>query len=166
MSGSLPRLLRRTARGLALAVRAPSDAWLVARMLAWRTVLPPLKYLLPLPRLVQFIEARPAGGERRPEREERIAELAKRVFNGGTSDDDCLELSLVTYRYLAVSGAHPRLVIGIRRDGRPASGHAWVTVDEMPVHDSPSRLTEFESLLTFESGLRPYASEEVRDAGG
>jgi hypothetical protein len=117
-------------------------------MVAWRTVLPALKYLLPLPRLVQLMDARPAAGRRQPEREERIAELAQRVFNGSTSDDYCLERSLVTYRYLALSGAHPLLVVGIRRNGL-ASGHAWVTVDDAPVHDSPSLLTEFESLLTF-----------------
>jgi hypothetical protein len=159
------RSLRRAVRGLALTIKTPTDGWLVARMVAWRTVLPVLKYIMPLPRLVQFIDAAPAGGRRRFDREERIAQLAKLVFNGSRSDDECLELSLVTYRYLAMSGARPRLVIGIRKNGRPAGGHAWVTVDGAPVHDSPARLGEFESLLTFASGARQYASE-VPDAGG
>jgi len=126
-------------------------------MLAWRAILPGLKYLVPLPRLVDLMDARPRGGPRRPDHEQRIATLAERVFDHGRSSEDCLELSLVTYRYLAAAGADPRLVIAIRNDGRLARGHAWVTVDGVPVHDSPALLDDFASLVTFESGGRVHS---------
>jgi Transglutaminase-like superfamily len=135
-------------------------------MLAWRAILPMLKYLVPLPRLVRLMDARHAGGSRRPDREQRITSLAERVFDRRRSGQQCLELSLVTYRYLAAVGADPRLVIAIRNDGQLAGGHAWVTVDGVPVHDSPSLLDEFASVVTFESGARGHPSEVARDAEG
>ena len=164
MTGSLRRGSRRATRALALAVRAPSDGWLAARMLAWRMILPALKYLVPLPRLVDLMNARPRGA-RRPAREQRVATLAEQVFDRRRSSEDCLELSLVTYRYLAAAGADPRLVIAIRKDGRLARGHAWVTVDGVPVHDSPALLDDFASLVTFEAGGRVH-SEVAGDAKG
>jgi hypothetical protein len=135
-------------------------------MLAWRAILPVLKYLLPLQRLVGVMNARPTGRVSRPEREQRIASLAERVFDHRRSDQQCLELSLVTYRYLAAAGADPQLVIAIRNDGQLARGHAWVTVDGVPVHDSPSLLDEFESVVTFASGSRSQLSGVGHDAEG
>jgi Transglutaminase-like superfamily len=133
-------------------------------MLAWRAFLPALKYCLPLRRLVRLMDARPARGERCSEREQRVVALAERVFDVGRADDSCFELSLVTYRYLAAAGADPRLVIAIRSDG-DARGHAWVTVDGAPVHDSPALLEEFTSVITFEPGGPGGASGLVGDAG-
>jgi len=147
---------RRAIGGLALAVRSPADGWLAARMLAWRAILPALKHLLPLRRLVRLMNAGPVRGERRAGREQRVVALADRVFDGGSSGEGCLELSLVTYRYLTAAGADPRLVIAIRSDGAAAHGHAWVTVDGVPVHDSRSRLEEFASVITFDSGGRGH----------
>jgi Transglutaminase-like superfamily len=154
MIASARAFFRRATGGLALAIRAPADGWLAARMLAWRAILPALKHLLPLRRLVRLMDAGPARGERRAGRAQRVVAVADRVFDGGRSGDDCLELSLVTYRYLTAAGADPRLVIAIRNDGAAAHGHAWVTVEGVPVHDSPSRLEEFASVITFESGGR------------
>jgi hypothetical protein len=162
----LRRRLRRVARAVALAVHDPGDAWLAARMLAWRAILPVLKYLLPLRRLVGLMNTRATGRARRPEREQRITSLAERVFDHRRSGQQCLELSLVTYRYLGAAGADPRLVIAIRNDGQLARGHAWVTVDGAPVHDSPSLLDDFASVVTFESGGRAHPSEVARDAEG
>jgi hypothetical protein len=162
---SLRRTTRRVVRGLALSIRRPSDGWLVARMLTWRAILPVLKYLVPLPRLITVMHSRDARGARRPDREERVAMLAERVFDVGRASEECLELSLVLYRYLGETGADPRLVIAIRKDGDLARGHAWVTVDGVPVHDSPALLDDFVSVLTFDSDGRPR-SEVVTDAEG
>jgi hypothetical protein len=112
------------------------------------------------------MDAPPAGGTRRPDRAERIADLSQRVFNVFRIDDNCLDLSLVTYRYLGQAGADPRLVIAVRKDGRLTRGHAWVTVGGVPVHDSTERLEDFTSLMTFESGRHAYASEVEGDANG
>jgi hypothetical protein len=162
---SLRRTTRRVARSLALSIRRPQEGSLVVRMLAWRAILPVLKYLVPLPRLVRLMHVRPAVGARRLDREQRIARLAERVFDVGRPNDDCLELSLVSYRYLGQLGADPQLVIAIRKEGQPAPGHAWVTVDGVPVHDSPSLLDDFVSVVTFDSGGRTR-SEVVLDAEG
>ena len=135
-------------------------------MLAWRAILPVLKYLLPLRRLVGLMSARPTGRVRRPEREQQITSLVERVFNHRRSGEQCLELSLVTYRYLGAAGAGPKLVIATRNNGQLARGHAWVTVDGVPVHDSPSLLDEFESVVTFESGGGSQLSGVGHDAEG
>jgi hypothetical protein len=161
----LERTTRRVARGLALSIRRPRDGWLVLRMLAWRAILPVLKYIMPLPRLIAVMHPRHARGARRLDREERVAMLAERVFQVSRSSEDCLELSLVLYRYLGETGADPRLVIAIRKDGDLARGHAWVTVDGVPVHDSPLLLDDFVSVVTFDSDGRTR-SEVVTDAEG
>jgi hypothetical protein len=163
---ALRRTGRRAVRGLALTLRTPSDGWLVTRMLAWRATLPALKRLVPLPRLVELMDARPAGGPPRPDRAERIAELSQRVFNVFRIDDNCLDLSLVTYRYLGQAGADPRLVIAVRKDGQLTRGHAWVTVGGAPVHDSTELLDDFTSVMTFESGRDAHALEAEGDANG
>jgi hypothetical protein len=160
---SARHLARRVAGGLGLAARRPADGWLAARMLAWRAVLPALKYLIPLRRLVRLMEPRHVADERRPERERRVVAVAERAFDVGRLDDACFELSLVTYRYLTAAGADPQLVIAVRPDG-DARGHAWVTVDGAPVHDSPARLGEFASVVAFESGgrVRPASLVDAR----
>jgi hypothetical protein len=155
---------RRATGGLALAITSPAEGWLAARMLAWRAILPALKYLLPLRRLVRLMDASPARRERRAEREQRVVALADRVFDARRSDEACLERSLVTYRYLAAAGADPRLVIAIRSGLDAARGHAWVTVDGAPVHDSPAKLEEFATVITFGSGRRRTSG--VVDAEG
>lgn len=120
-------------------------------MLAWRAILPVLKYVMPLPRLIALMHPRHAREARRLDREQRVAMLAESVFEASRSSEDCLELSLVLYRYLGETGAAPRLVIALRKDGDFARGHAWVTVDGVPVHDSPLLLDDFVSVVTFDS---------------
>jgi len=160
------RTARRVTRGLALSLRTPADGWLAVRMLAWRVTLPALKRVVPLPRLVDLMYAAPGGGAPRLDRQERIADLSQRVFNVFRIDDNCLDLSLVTYRYLGRAGAGPRLVIAVRKDGELTRGHAWVTVDGAPVHDSTERLGDFTSLMTFESGGHAHDSGVGCDANG
>jgi transglutaminase superfamily protein len=135
-------------------------------MLAWRASLPALKYLLPLKRLVRLMALRSAGEPRQRSREGRVITLADRVFDGGQSDRACLERSLVTYRYLGAAGARPRLVIAVGEAGGRARGHAWVTVDGVPVHDSASLLENFASVIMFEAGGHIDRSEVSSDAGG
>ena len=106
---------------------------------------------MPLPSLVRLMAARADVRADRHGRAQRIADLAERVFGLRNSDQNCLERSMVSYRYLSKAGADPQLVIAVRKGTAPARGHAWVTVDGMPVHDSPSVLHDFESLVTFDS---------------
>jgi hypothetical protein len=135
-------------------------------MLAWRAIMPLLRRIMPLPRLVGLMDSRPADGDSRSERQQLVADLSQRVFNVFRIEDNCLDLSLVTYRYLVMAGADPRLVIAVRKDGQLTRGHAWVTVAGVPVHDSTERLGDFTSLMTFEPGGLAHASEVRTDANG
>ena len=134
---------RTTARLLA----SPRDAWLVARMFAWSLVLPALKFALPLPRLVR-LAASPRRVARDAGRETAVAEHAARVYRH-RRDDNCLERSLVTYRYLGRSGAEPRLIVGMRAADK--FGHVWVTTDGAAVHDAPQFLAQLEPLFEFDA---------------
>jgi len=142
----------RTRRTLVLTVRDPSASWLAARMFAWRAILPVLERVMPLPTLIRLMTARPDRRSDRDIRAQRVVDLAERVFGVRGSDQNCLERSIVTYRYLSKLGADPQLVIAIRKGTTPARGHAWVTMNEMPVHDSPAALHDFESLVSFCAG--------------
>ena len=127
---------------------SPRDTWLLVRMFAWSLVLPALKFLLPLPRLVR-LAASPRTRARDARAEHAVAEHAARVYRR-RRDDNCLERSLVTYRYLGRAGAEPRLVVGVR--GVDRFGHVWVTTDGAPVHDAPAFVAELEPLLEFDAG--------------
>jgi hypothetical protein len=126
---------------------SPRDAWLLARMFAWGLVLPVLKFALPLPRLVRLV-ASPRRRARDAAREAAVAEQAARVYRW-RRDDNCLERSLVTFRYLGRAGADPRLVVGMRASDR--FGHVWVTTDGAAVHDAPEFLAELEPLFEFDA---------------
>ena len=97
--------------------------------------------------------------ERRPERQLRIAELTTVVFRSDHRErpGNCLDRSLVLYRYLSGSGAQPELLIGIRRDEGPLKGHAWVTVGGSPVEEPPEPLGDFAQVVAFRGGGEPSA---------
>jgi len=90
---------------------------------------------------------RPArASERDRERELRTAHLVRRLCR--TSGGNCLERSLILYRYLARANADPRLVVGM---GKPDEfiGHVWVTVDGRPLLDSPETLHAYTEVVRF-----------------
>ena len=151
IKSSLGRFRRRAIHGLGLAIREPAAGWLVIRMLAWRTVLPVLERVVPLRTLVRIMAPRSRVRDDRKGEAHRIVYLAERVFDIRNSCQNCLERSMVTYRYLSKTGVDPELVIAFRKGAAPVLGHAWVTVDGMPMHDSPGALEEFEPLVTFSS---------------
>lgn len=127
-----------------------SRGWLALRMAPWALAVPILKHALPLPRLTRLMwssRSRP----RDPARERAIAKAAwwaSRV-QPRRFPDNCLERSLVTYRFLALAGADPRLVLGMRRAEAGLIGHTWVTVDRLPVQDPPERVDQFRRLVEF-----------------
>ena len=157
----MKKVLRRL-RVLGSSIHSPADAWLAIRMAGWRLVLPALKWMLPLPRLVRLMSARsPAGRERDRAREERIATLADAVGGPRRNPrlDNCLERSLVSYRYLSKAGAEPELVVGVSRD-QPVRGHVWVRLDNEVMHDS---VEEFEELTTFGRDGAPATTQPPPD---
>jgi hypothetical protein len=129
---------RRVRRFFALAVSSPSTAWLLARMLAWNYGLRALKGVLPFKTLLRL--ARPAPVEEAdPAQLARVEFLLHRMSRNG----DCLERSLVAYRFLSLAGAKPTLCLGLDRDPPRREGHAWVTIDGRPLLESPESLARF-----------------------
>ena len=142
-------------------LRRPRLLLLGCRMASWSLAVPFLKHALPLPTLVRLAWAKPRGVSR-PGREREIAQLAwwtSRV-QPRRFPDNCLERSLVTYRFLARAGARPRLVTGVGRLGGEIVGHVWVTVEDEPVHDSAESLRPYGMLVEFGEGGRPVRGSE------
>ncbi len=70
------------------------------------------------------------------------------------SEDNCLERSLVAYRYLAPIGAYPQLTLGLQREEGCVVGHAWVRLAGEPQGESPASLSKFSELVSFTSAAR------------
>lgn len=141
-------------------------AWLAFRMTPWALALPILKRVLPVPTLARVMwPSRVAP--RRPEREAAVARAAwwaSRV-QLRRFPDNCFERSLVTYRFLALGGADPRLVLGMRCNADGLVGHAWVTVEGRAVQDSSESVHQFTHLIEFgPGGQATGASGEALDA--
>jgi hypothetical protein len=149
----------RRARRVAAELSRPADCWLGARILLWAAVVRVAKYAVPLPTLVRVISPVPHHGRRSAERERRIAlfaEWASRVVRP-RSPGNCLERSLVSYRFLIRADADPELMIGFRRDDTGMLGHAWVLVDGRPLGDSPTVVATYEVAMAFGRGHSPMA---------
>lgn len=142
--------MARHARALRSCIRSPADAWLAARMAAWATVLPALKHVLPLPRLVELMRATPRHPLRQPDLEQRIVALAWWLHAPlALFDRGCMQRSLLTYRFLGAAGAQPHLALGVRKEGATVMAHAWVFVDGAPAGDSQHEIAPFAPMLMF-----------------
>jgi hypothetical protein len=141
-------------------VRGPADALLVLRMAGWRAALPVLKWALPLPRLVRLMARPRARAERAPERERRIASLAHGLSGprGVATLDNCLERSLVIYRYLGRAGARPELVVGVGKDESAVTGHVWVLLEGETLFETPASLSEFSPIVSFDADGRSLSA--------
>jgi hypothetical protein len=130
-------------------------------MLGWAAALPLLKRRMALPKLVEIAvpEVR-ADADRRPE---TVIAFSRWVYRIPGFRDNCLEKSLLTYRYLPADGGRYRLVLGVRAseaEGPP--GHAWLTIDGVPVHDTSESLADLVPILAFDSAGR----RETPESGG
>jgi hypothetical protein len=142
------------ARALAGLLARPSDAWLAARAFGWLCVLPVLKRTLPLERLVRLMWRTPRGDTRDRGREQRTTRIVSRLSR--TSGGNCLERSLVLYRYLARANADPELVVGMARPDEYL-GHVWVTVDGRALLETPESLRAYTELVTFRAGRAQHS---------
>lgn len=131
----------------------PIPLFLGLRMTIWSVALPGMKRLVPLKRLASLMWME--GGHRSdPAARSRIVALSARLtrIRVRGSRGNCLERSLLAYRYLAAIGADPRLVIGVTRTNAGVAGHAWVTLDGQPIHDDPAGLEGVTPLAEFGRG--------------
>jgi hypothetical protein len=142
--------MRRRARTVLAVLRSPADTWLALRMLSWSLLLPALKRTVPLPRLARLVWSR-ARRQRDPGCEEKVALLARGIYRLRPlrSRDNCLERSLLAYRFLSMAGAQPRLFIGARKGDGGISGHAWVIIDGEPLFDARASLGDYVVLAEF-----------------
>jgi len=131
-----------------------ADWRLLVRAVVWRLAVPVLKYLLPLPVLVRFMDATRCGGapkaaERSGPRIERVRRL---LMEGGrlVISGNCLDRSLVIYRFLSEVGASPLLVMGVNHGTSGVSGHAWIEVNGHALADATT--DSFVPILVFAAG--------------
>jgi len=113
-------------------------------MFVWKLAFMVLKHVVALRTLVRLAEPRRRQTSLDEATRERVEFLATRL----SRTDDCLERSLVAYRFLSRAGGEPTLFIGFERDA-PREGHAWVEVDSRPVAEPAEALERFVSVATF-----------------
>jgi hypothetical protein len=145
--------MKRRIRNLRAAIQGPSDVWLGIRMVAWSAVLPALKHLVPLHVLTRLMWPRKRAATRSG-RASTVTFLARRIYRMRPflRRDNCLERSLLTYRFLAREGGQPRLVLGAQKSNGAIRGHAWVTIDGRPIMDGHEALEQFTQLVEFGEG--------------
>jgi hypothetical protein len=116
------------------------------RMLPWALGLPVLKHVLPLPVLARVCWSRRRS--RRPVAIEFIVRAGLRT-RPIPSRGNCLERSLLLYRYLSWAGAEPTLATGVRLEDGRLHGHAWVTVTGVSVGESPEEVGTYTPVVSF-----------------
>lgn len=125
---------------------------LLFRIAGWAFVLPLFKRVLPLPVLVRLMEQSEPNSGRNEMRGERLVRLVSGVLRLRSGDPNCLERSLILYRYLPLAGFDPELVIGFRQgvdgDGTPI-GHAWILVDGQPFEEPVTVQADYATLIRF-----------------
>ena len=143
-----PRSFRGRLRTLRKHVRSPSDALLVVRLLGWRVALAVLKRTVPIATLVRLMAA-PGGRSTRDTR--RIVELVDWLYAPRRDRDlgNCLDRSLVLYRFLSRNEPGTRLVLGMRRGSSELEGHAWVISGDRAIGETPASDSEFMTLASF-----------------
>lgn len=144
--------------------RRGDDASLALRMAAWSLVLPLLKRFVPLRTLVRLAWA--AGtGARASARERQVVRLSGALprLRLPRREANCLDRSLLAYRFLAEANANPTLVVAVRRSEDSVVGHAWVTIDGRPVHESEAAVGEYVPLVEFGPGGLPLRDRVVTE---
>ncbi|MDQ2805837.1 MAG: lasso peptide biosynthesis B2 protein [Chloroflexota bacterium] len=123
----------------------------VLGMAGWAVTLPLLKRMLSLRRLVRLLAPPAAPTPRDPAAEAQILRIVRRLYHPArhSPGTNCLERSLVLYRYLVRAGAKPHLVIGMAPPGGAFRGHAWVEVAGHPVGETRADLAPYQPLVVF-----------------
>jgi Transglutaminase-like superfamily len=129
-------------------LRTRADVWLATRMLAWRLVLPALKRIVSIDTLARAMRR---GRGPRPAEEDSVVRLASWIYGSRplTGGQNCLERSLVLYRYLSQTNPDTRLVVGFRNGERLVEGHAWVAVGERSMGADTDEQGPYAPLISF-----------------
>jgi hypothetical protein len=124
---------------------------LLVRTAGWAVVLPMLKRALTLPTLTRVMWRPPRTRERNHAQEAHVAALLDRVYRHGRVPrrHNCLERSLIMYRYLSELNADPTLMVALKREAGALRGHAWIVVDGHPVAEHPETVDGYEPVMSF-----------------
>ncbi len=146
------------------AILRDGNTILSVRMLPWTLLLPALKRILPLPRLARLMWTEPAAATGTSADDVLALAGALTHLRPLPSRGNCLERSLLAYRYLARAGLGPSLVVGIARDDVGAvEGHAWIEIGGVPVRE-PKGVDRFTRVAAFGAGGQGHpdgASEAI-----
>jgi hypothetical protein len=135
-------------------LQSREEAILFLRMSMWAVLLPILRRTVRLDTLARLMWREPRTNGRVDVR--RLVDLSRLVARRRppTSENRCLERSLLAYRFLSARNADPKLVVALRETDEPPRGHAWVVVDGVPVGE-PGPLDDYVPLVTYGRGGRP-----------
>ena len=145
-----PHFSRRLRRFLQL-FTSPVDTWLCMRMMSWAILLPLLKIFIPVKSLARFMWISSKTPVRNLEQEQKIATLVRWIYLFVLSNKkNCVERSLILYRFLSRINSDPILVTGLRHleDGI-WKGHAWILVDGKPFGEPETSVEDFRTLVIF-----------------
>jgi hypothetical protein len=148
------RPLRRRLRTFRAHVRSPSDALLALRLFGWRLALTALKRAVPIARLVQLMADLPPRNLSRDTGE--IVELVDWIYASRRDADlgNCLDRSLVLYRFISRNEPRARLVLGMRQGPGKLEGHAWVLAGDREIGANPDHGPGFQPLAVFDANGR------------
>ena len=154
MASAQSTSFRRRARIARRVLARRDERGLMVRMVGWRLLVSTLKHVVPLRRLVAIAGGGTPAGARagRLPAQARIVELARLACRPRLlgSNENCLDRSLIAYRYLRAAGASPALVIGVGQDQGAVRGHAWLTIGNDEEGGEPHRAHEdFKELVRF-----------------
>lgn len=121
------------------------------RVWFWAAIVRPLKHVVPLPLLIQWIRPSRRDAALRPDVEPALsAYLNQRGRFPARPPGNCLDRSLAAYRVLCAIGADPRLVVGVRPRAGGIDGHVWLMVDGQPFAERGD-IETFASIVTFDA---------------
>jgi hypothetical protein len=135
-------------------LQSREEAILLLRMSMWALLLPILRRTLQLDVLARLMWREPRR-RKRVDDVGRVVDLSRLVARRRppTSENRCLERSLLAYRFLSARNADPKLVVALRETNEPPRGHAWVVVAGVPVGE-PGPLDDYVPLVTYGRGGR------------
>ena len=117
----------------------------VLSLLGWRVVLPALRRVMSLERLLR-LTASPRSRSRDRAREDFTIRAAGRLWRD--NEAPCLERSVALHRLLGRGGARPELVLGMATNH---TGHAWVEIEAHPAGERFDVRDRFVEVTRFSS---------------
>src|SRR5437868_4286960 len=119
-----------------------------------------LKHLVPLRSLAKWTWCETTGPRDRVAERRLTANVLRLSKLLRIADRDCLQRSLLLYRFLCAAGADPELVVGLHEQDGKIIGHAWVLVDGKGLVEPESDLVLFSPVFRF--GARGELLQEMR----